>query len=140
MLHSSSRIFALAIMCERFKIFPNLSPKKKCFRAERYEEGSLVELSHEHVSSHRISQDAEMATPRALIDKLEEWNGLFILHSRLNSRPGGPDVYPGFTSHVPYPEEGVIRRYFRSGGTTAWSDSVVSAGNFRRSEEESGRA
>lgn len=119
-------------MYERHKICLDLRPKEKCFRVQQYREGEITELFHEHVPRHRISLDSEIDALRALISHFAEWSGLLILHSRLNSRGGGPEPYPGFMSHVTYPEEGVLRGYFRSGDTTAWSDNVISAGDFRR--------
>jgi hypothetical protein len=118
-------------MYERYKLCPSLGRKEKCFRVQRYEEGSTVEVFHEHVPSHRISLKSEIGALRALVGQYAGWNGAYVLHSWLNNRRGGPSRYPGFTSHVTYPEEGIIRRYFSSGNTTAWSDTIVSCGGFR---------
>ena len=119
-------------MYKRHKICPELGCKEKCFRAQRYEDGNTIEVFHEHIPSHRISLDAGIEALRALVGQFAGWNGLFILHSRLNNRRGGPSRYPGFMSHVSYPEEGVLRRYFSSGNVTAWSDTVITSGDFRR--------
>ena len=122
-------------MYERYKICPELSSKEKCFRAQRYEDGNLIEVFHEHIPSHRISLDSEIEALRALVGQFAGWNGLFNLHSRLNNRRGDPSRYPDFMSHVSYPEEGVLRRYFSSGNVTAWSDTVITPGDFRCNEE-----
>jgi hypothetical protein len=99
----------------------------------------MIEVFHEHIPSHRISLDSEAEVLRALVGQFADWNGLFILQSRLNNRRGGPSRYSGFTSHVAYPEEGVLRRYFSSGDVTAWSDSIISPGSFRcKGESQNG--
>lgn len=118
-------------MYERYKICPELSGKEKCFRVQRYEDGNIIEVFHEHIPSHRISLDSEIEALRALVGQFAGWNGLFNLRSRLNNRRGGPSRYPGFMFHASYPEEGVLRRYSSSGNVTAWSDSVISLGSFR---------
>jgi hypothetical protein len=120
-------------MYENFKICPNLRPKEKCFRVQQYSGGKVVELFHEHVPSHRISQDAEIDALRCLVGQC--WNSLYVLHSRLNERRGGPAHYPKLLSQVTYPEPGVIRRYFSSGDTTAWLDQVINLGTFRLGSE-----
>ncbi|MEJ2106123.1 MAG: hypothetical protein P8X48_02185 [Acidiferrobacteraceae bacterium] len=122
-------------MYEEYKICPMLSRKEKCFRVQQYEEGNVVEVFHEHVPANRISLDSEMEVLRTLVGQVAGWNGQFILHSRLNERRGGPSKYPSFISNVSYPEKGVLRRYIRSGGVTAWSDTVVTPGEFRRNSE-----
>jgi len=116
----------------RYRLCPNLNPGEKCFCVQRYNEGKVDEVFHEHVPSHRISLDSEIEALRALVSHCAGWPDTFILHSHLNNRRGGPSRYPGFTSHVEYPEEGVIRRYFSSGGATAWSDTVIAPGSFRQ--------
>jgi len=68
-------------MYERYKICPELSCKEKCFRAQRYEGGNVIEVFHEHIPSHCISLDSETDALRALIGQLAAWNGLFILGS-----------------------------------------------------------
>ena len=119
-------------MYDQYMICPSLRPKEKCFRVQRYEDGHVIEVFHEHIPSHRISLDSEIEVLRTLVGHFAGWNGMFILHSRLNSRRGGPSRYPGFVSHVTYPEEGVLRRYFSSDDVTAWSDTVISPHSFRR--------
>lgn len=119
-------------MYERYKNCSDLRAQEKCFRVQQYQRGEVVEMFHEHVPAHRISLDSEIETLRALVGQYAGWGGYFIVHSRLNSRRGGPSAYPGFISRVTYPEEGVIRRYFSWGDTTAWADSVFSKGEFRR--------
>jgi len=91
----------------------------------------MVEVFHEHIPSHRISLESEIEVLRTLVSQFAGWNGMFILHSHLNNRRGGPSRYPCFTSHVVNPEEGVFRRYFGSGNVTAWSDSVILPSSFR---------
>ena len=116
----------------RQHLCPDLKVKETCFRVQRYNEGTIEEVFHEHVPSHRLSLDSEIEVLRALVDHCAGWPPTFILHSRLNNRRGGPSRYPGFMSHVMYPEEGVIRRYFRSGHAVAWSDAVIVANRFRQ--------
>lgn len=121
-----------AAMHSGFKLCPELKVKEKCFRVQRYKEGAFEETFHEHVPSHRLSLESQLEALRGLVDQCAGWPPTFILHSRLNDRRGGPSRYPGFRSHVEYPEPGVIRRYFRSGPATASSDEVFAPGSFRR--------
>jgi len=121
-------------MDERYMICPDLTCREKCFRVQRYEEGNLIETFHEHVPSYRLSVDSEIETLRALIGQYAGWNAMFILHSRLNDRRGGPSRYPIFSSHIAYPEKGVIRRYFSSTNVTAWVDSVIMPNEFRSAQ------
>lgn len=115
-----------------FKLCPELKAKDKCFRVQRYKEGAFEETFHEHVPGHRISLDSALEALRGLVDHCAGWPPTYILRSRLNKRGGEPPQYPGFRSHVEYPEPGVIRRYFSSGPATAWSDEVIAPTNFRR--------
>ena len=117
---------------KRYKLCPGLSPWEKCFRVQRYSQGKIDEVFHEHVPSHRIHLDSEIEVLRALVGHYAGWPATFVLHSRLNNRRGGAPQHPRFVSHVEYPEEGVIRRYFSSGDATAWSDTVIVPGNFRQ--------
>lgn len=119
-------------MYERYKICPKLGPKEKCFRVQQFRNGEVIELFHQHVPAHRISLNAEINALEALLGHFAGWNGIYILHSRLNNRGSEPAQFPRVIAHVAYPEEGVIRRYFSSGDTTAWSDNVISRGEFRR--------
>ena len=121
-----------ADMHTHHRLCPNLVAGEKCFRVQRYNEGKFDEAFHEHIPSHRISLEAESEVLRALVGQCAGWPGIFILHSRLNNRRGVPSRYPGFTSHVEYPEEGVLRRYFGSSGATAWSDTVIVRERFRQ--------
>lgn len=118
-------------MYSGFKLCPELKVKEKCFRAQRYNEGAFEETFHEHIPSHRLSLESGLESLRGLVDQCAGWPPTFILRSRLNKRPGGPSQYPGFRSHVEYPEAGVIRRYFSSGPATAWFDEVIAPASFR---------
>ena len=121
-----------ADMYSNFKLCPELTVKERCFCVQRYNKGAFEETFHEHVPSHRLSLESTLETLRGLVDNCAEWPATYILRSRLNKRRGGPSQYPGFTSHVEYPEPGVIRRYFSSGPATAWSDEVIAPASFRR--------
>lgn len=111
---------------------PDLRAGDKCFRVQRYNEGKFDQLFHEHVPSHRLSLESELEVLRGLAGYYAGWEGTFILHSRLNSRPGGPSRYPVLMHHVSYPEGGVIRRTVSAGSASAWSDAVLSRENFRQ--------
>ena len=102
-------------MYERHKLCPELTPGQKCFRVQRYTEGSFNEVFHEDVPSHRISLESELEVLRVLVGHYAAWPGAFILHSRLNKRRAGPTHYPGYVYRVSYPEEGTIRCYVSSG-------------------------
>ena len=118
-------------MYENFKLCPILGFKEMCLCVQQYSDGMITELFHQHVPSHRLSQAAEFEVLRCLVGKFASWNGQYILHSRLNRRTGGPSQHPRFCSKVEYPEPGVIRHYISSGNTSAWSDRVIRAGEFR---------
>jgi hypothetical protein len=120
-----------------FEICPDLKLKEKCFRVQLYDHNKVKyeEVFHEHIPMRRISLDSELEALRALVDHFAGWPATFILHSRLNNRPGGPSRYPVFVCNVEYPEKGVIRRYVRSGDALAWSDFVISQGDFRQSKK-----
>lgn len=119
-------------MYENYETCPQLSPKEKCVRVLRYNDGVFAETFHEHAPSHRLSVDGELDSLRALIEHCAGWNETFILYSRLNSRKGGPSRYPRLISHVSYPEAGVIRRYLSSSNVIAWFDTVILPHDFRR--------
>jgi hypothetical protein len=122
-------------MCRQNKLCPKLISKEKCFRVERYDQRAMVEVFHEHIPLHRISQEVEIEALHTLVGHFEGWSGTYILHLLLNKRRGGPECWPGFIGHIEYPEPGVIRRYFSSKNTTAWTDTIVSTGSFRRKAE-----
>lgn len=122
-------------MYENFKLCSDLYCEDKCFRVQQYRDGKMTVLFHEHVPSHRLSQDAEIDALRCLVGQFASWSGQYILHSRLNQRRGGPSQYPKLISHVTYPEPGVMRRYFSSGDTTAWSDQVINPDQFRQGKQ-----
>jgi hypothetical protein len=54
-------------MYEGYKICPELRDKEKCFRVQRYEDGNIIEVFHEHIPSNRISLDSEIEVLRALV-------------------------------------------------------------------------
>ena len=119
-------------MYSGFKLCAELKVNEKCFRVQRYNDGKFEETFHEHVPSHRLTLESELEVLRGLVDQCASWPPTYVLHSRLNKRHGGPSQYPGFTSHVEYPEPGVLRRYFSSGPATAWCDEIISKASFRR--------
>jgi hypothetical protein len=121
-------------MYENYKPCPKLKAKQKCFRVQRYRDGTIVEVFHEHVPASRISVPSELETLRALAGQAEGWNGMLVLHSRLNDRPGDPSRHPRFVCTTSYPEAGVLRRYVTAANSTAWSDSVVVPEQFRQKE------
>ena len=119
-------------MYTRYRLCRDLKAREKCFRVQLYADGKIDETFHEHVPLHRISLDSELEALRALVGHYAGWPATFFLRSLLNNRRGGPSRYPGFRSHVEYPEEGVLRRYFGSGSATAWSDTVILPSTFRQ--------
>lgn len=110
---------------------PDLKVAETCFRVQRYKDGTSEEIFHEHVPSHRLSAESRLEVLRALVDHAAGLPPIFILHSRLNNRRGGPKQYPGFQAHVEYPEPGVIRHYVCWGPATTWADEVIVTKNFR---------
>jgi hypothetical protein len=130
------------ISCDMYSnehLCPTLTTKEACFRVQRYKDGKLEEVFHEHVPSHRLSLDTTIEVLRALVGHYAVWPATFLLQSRLNNRRGGPSRYPVFIGHFNRPEKGVIRRYLSANRVTAWSDSVVMPGTFRRHVGGQGR-
>lgn len=107
-----------------------------CFRSFRYNDGEVAEIFHEHVPKHRIFKNSANEALRALVDQAARSPAVFVLHSRLNSRKGGPECYPGFTFNMSYPEPGVARQTFSGRNAWAWSDSVVLPELFRTDRVE----
>jgi len=126
-------------MFARWHICSVLQPGEKCFRVQRFLQGRTDEVFHEHVPAHRISVDAEIETLKSFVEHFAGWPARFLLHSRLNNRPGGPSRYPGYRAHFEYPEEGVVRRYIGSGDTAAWCDYVILPASFRSKTKPSGK-
>jgi hypothetical protein len=115
-----------------FKLCPGLLPKQACFVLERYNEGMMERIVHEHVPALRISQAERVNLLRALViggtqrsdDELQSIIGYY-----LNSRGRSPERRP-MPIRTEYPEVGVFRTYCGT-NTIAWCDAVVSASNFR---------
>jgi hypothetical protein len=118
-------------MYEGHNLCPELAVGQVCFRVKTYNDGIFESVFHEHVPSHRISQDNAIEALRSLVARYSEWPGTFILHSLLNERRGKPSRYPGFVSHTSYPEPGVIRHYISAPRAHAWYDSIISKAKFR---------
>lgn len=118
-------------MYEGYDLCPELAIGQVCFRVKIYKAGIFEGVFHEHVPSHRISQDRAIEALRSLVARYSEWPGTFILRSLLNERSGEPSRYPGFVIHTSYPEPGVIRCYVCASRVNAWYDSIISKAKFR---------
>lgn len=116
---------------EGHHLCPDLVPGQMCFRAKTYNEGVFETVFHEHIPSHRISQESANEALRSLVARYSEWPGTFILRSHLNKRGRNPECYPGFIHHVSYPEPGAIRHTVSGPRAHAWHDSVLSKAAFR---------
>ncbi len=123
---------AAAGLYEGHHLCPDLVPGQICFRAKIYNEGKFETVFHEHIPSHRISQERANEVLRSLVASFSEWTGTFILRSHLNKRGRNPECYPGFTHHVSYPEPGAIRHTVSVPRAHAWHDSVLSRPEFRQ--------
>jgi hypothetical protein len=119
---------------EGHHLCPDLVPGQICFRVKTYNEGVMEVVFHEHVSSHRISQEKANEVLRSLVARYSEWPGTFILRSRLNKRGRNPECYPGFLHHVSYPEPGAIRHTVSGLSVYAWRDTVLTTAEFRLPE------
>ena len=119
-------------MYENWNLTEELEPGIKCIRVTHYSNGETVEVFRESVPARRISADSTAEVLRTLVGLYAGWNGRFILHSRLNARPGNPERYPPFSYQHTYPEPGVKRLYVHSGDTQAWVDEVIDAAQFRQ--------
>ena len=117
----------------RQMLCPELKSSDLCFKSMRYRSGEWTETLHKHIPSRRISQDSALEALRRIAARSAEWPEVFILHSQLNDRRGGPERYPGFTHNVSYPEEGVVRHTASAGDAWASYDRVVNSEEFRRS-------
>ncbi len=109
-----------------------LGGTEKCIRVKTYDQGKVEQVFHEHIPAYRLSQDSEFEALRSLVAKYSKWSGIFILHSLLNNRRGGPSKFPGMTHHTSYPEEGVLRHTISTGQAWAWSDTVIVKDKFRK--------
>gem|GEM_PF-2517850 len=116
----------------RHQLCDDLHSGEKCFRVQRYNEGRFDLAFHEHVPSHRISQESGLEVLRALAGHYAGWAGTSILRSRLNNRPGPLSRYPVLVHQVTYPEEGAIRYSVSSGAVYAWFDAVLTPSRFRQ--------
>jgi hypothetical protein len=116
----------------RDHLCPELKPGKKCFVVQQYGNGACSVVFHEHVPSHRISQESELAVLHDLALHYSGYSAVSILHSRLNGRRGGPLRFPVFPHHVSYPEEGVLRHSLTCTSASVWLDSVISRKVSRR--------
>ena len=121
-----------ASMYTRDHLCPELKPGLKCFVVQQYKDGKVIAAFHEHVPSHRISQESEGAVLHDLALHYGGYSGISILHSRLNNRRGEPTRFPTFHHHVSYPEEGVIRHSLTCTSASVWLDSVISSQAFRK--------
>ena len=116
----------------RDHLCPELKPGLKCFVVQQYKDGQVTIAFHEHVPSHRISQESEGAVLHDLALHYGGYSGISILHSRLNNKRGDPARFPTFHHHVSYPEEGAIRHTVTCTSATVWLDSVISKQAFRK--------
>jgi hypothetical protein len=116
----------------RDHICPDLKPGNKCFVVQQYSGETTGVVFHEHVPSHRISQDSEHAVLHDLALHFGGYAAVSFLHSRLNNRRGDPLRFPMFPHHVSYPEEGVLRHSLTCTSASVWLDSVISATAFRK--------
>jgi hypothetical protein len=119
-------------MYSRDHLCPDLRPGNKCFVIQQYSGPTMGVVFHEHVPSHRISQESELAVLHDLALHYSGYGGVSIPHSRLNGRHGGPTRFPVFPHHVSYPEEGVLRHSLTCTSASVWLDSVISATAFRK--------
>lgn len=128
---NSSNCTARMNIYTRYKLCHNLCVGQKCFRVQKYSEGIHEMVFHEHVPSHRISQDSSQEVLRTLVVHFAGWSAQYILSSNLNNRRGAPSRGPIPLYYVDYPEEGVVRYTVSGGNTNAWYDKVIAPNDFR---------
>jgi len=116
---------------EGHHLCPDLIVGQTCFRVDVYESGVFRPVFHEHVRAYRISEASANEVLRSLAARYSDWPGSFILRSHLNKRGNDPACYPGFISHVSYPESGVLRTTVSTPTANAWRDAIVSKAKFR---------
>lgn len=109
----------------------NLLPRQRCFCVRKYSERAFTTVFHEHVPSHRLSQERTLESLRALVACCSQWPADWVLHSLLNKRGKSPEQYPGFRSDTSYPEPGVLRLTVSGTNIHARCDEVVSPKGFR---------
>ena len=114
------------ITCEQ------LRSRQKCFKLQRYNRGSFVELFHVHVPAHRISFERAIEVLRTLVARYSEFAAMDIVRCNLNRRGRNPEALRRLDIHVQYPEPGVIRRAC-GGDVVAFMDEVINPDRFRLS-------
>ena len=110
---------------------PDLRPKQKCFRVQRYNQGRFQDEFHEHVPRHRMTVDRATEAIRALVIRFANVQGSVILQSLLTKRGTSPRAGNMLDVHVDYPEPGVLRKAC-GGDVIAWVDEVVDEVTFRQ--------
>ena len=109
-----------------------LKAKQKCFRILKYREGTYVEIFHEHVPKHRISNDNAIAWMKTLIVKHRSLGDSDILRGYLNRRGKKPSAMEFGRIYVEFPEPGVLRKYLSHANTCIFVDEVINPDKFRR--------
>lgn len=118
-------------MYENHKLCPDLKASDICLVVERYENGPMVRVFHEHVPKYRLSNESRFFLLRALVTHFSGMAPESIVAGYLNGRGKKPERRLVFQIQTEYPEAGVVRRYCGA-NTIAWSDEVISPGKFRK--------
>jgi hypothetical protein len=119
-------------MYENYKLCETLTPSEICFVVEQYSKGAFIRQFHEHVPKLYFSEDARRNVLRAPVVHFSEMGASAIVRCYMNGRGRrkAPNTRSELDMIVSYPEAGVFRTYCGI-NTKAWSDQVISAGNFR---------
>ncbi|WP_146171163.1 hypothetical protein [Saccharospirillum sp. MSK14-1] len=116
-----------------YKVCHEFKANIKCFRLHEYNDGDFNELFHEHIPKHRINSGNAAEFMRALVIRHSALGDPEILRTYLNKRGQNPSAIDFGKAVIEYPQPGLIRKYFTSGGITAWYDEVISKSAFRPS-------
>ena len=114
-----------------FQVCSKLKANEKCFRLQEYSKGEFVEIFHEHVPKHRISNGSAGAFLRTLLLRRSPFGDAEVLRTFLNNRGKDPSAIEFMHVNVEYPEPGVIRKYSCTHSLNGWFDEVINSNDFR---------
>ena len=115
-----------------YALCDTLDPSTKCFRVLEFQQTAYRTSFHEHVPRHRISEGNAVALMKTLMCGHRDIDDASIILGYLNARGKSPPAIKIGSSHLEYPEPGVLRRYISHGDISVSFDEVIDAEKFRR--------
>jgi len=113
-----------------YKVCCTLKENEKCFCLFEYDKGEFIELFHEHIPKHRISNENSVQFIKTLLIQHSDFGNSEIMRTYINKRGKSPGAIKLCQTTVEYPVPGVLRKYFSNGAFTAWYDEVISKSVF----------